>query len=329
MKKWIVGFLLLFAFIQKAWAGPPSDTCATPISNGIGCYPNLAFGEEYANDYFPTPLATCAAGGMDYSFDDAVVQIIVSVDSIYTIRTAREADVSDVLFYTISTLCDGTGYDNVFCTGEVSDATPTPPSCHTPVATAEVLSQNSVELEAGTYYVFIESNAVDLSYEGTLETCTPTQTPTDTPTQTPTQTPTETPTNTPTNTATQTPTRTPTNTPTNTPTMTPTKTPTQTPTNTATPGGSTGNKAGTATAGTVSTYVFDTSTINDFCFIYNAGNETVYLGLGEAAVVGYGIAIASGQFYMACEDGCDFPLWRGSIYAISSGGSDTLSLYVD
>lgn len=140
------------------------------------------------------------------------------------------------------------------------------------------------------------------------ETPTPTNIPTDTPTAVPaTNTPTPTvPTSTPTVTASPTAAATSTSVPTATPTA---------PCNTA--------KANTTvTVGTASTYAVAPNADRYYLSLTNGGNETVWGSLGDTAVVGTGFAIAQGATVVFAGD----TLWKGSVFLISAGGSDSVGI---
>lgn len=292
---------------------PTSTNTPTPTANdNCTAVPALTPGQcinsntsGMKNDYHP---ASC--GVENYDSADAVYKFTLGYSSAVTIIGDAEYDAN----WALSSACSSSSA-TVFCI--LQSDTEAMPSCNlvsTPHPRSWLYDQR--DLAAGTYYIWVDGlsgqvGSFSLSVDWTEDTATPT--PTNTPTV-PTGTPTST------RTPTQTPTRTPTPTITQTPTIT--STVTETPTITCTPGCESINCTGTGTVGNESTYLVAGYHRNGVR-IFNDGNETIYISENQAAVVGYGVGIATKTFWET--SGHD--VWRGDIYGISTGGSDTVSIY--
>lgn len=305
-----------------------NDNCtAVPTVASGWCINSSTIGMK--NDYVSSQFSDGHFGAAD-----ALYKIVLSVPSTLTVIGNANYDAD----WSLTNACD-TSTSSVFAVD--SSSTVATPSC-TLITTPHPRGNlyESRALAAGSYYLWIDGNgyqagAFSASVSWVTATPTPTGSHTVTPTNTAvpnTSTPTPVPpTNTPTPTDTpeceavgaDTCTPAPTNTPVpNTPTPTSTNTPTSTPTNTATPGCTSIGCQGTGTVGTQSTYLIAPAA-RSLVRIYNGGNETIYLGLGQAAVVGTGIGIPSSTAWESTGS----HVYRGAIYAISSGGSDVVAIY--
>lgn len=327
-----------FCFAQTNTPTPTNTPTNTPTANdNCTAVPTVASGWcinsstiGMKNDYVSNQFSDGHFGAAD-----ALYKIVLSVPSTLTVigNASYDAD------WSLTNACD-TSTSSVFSVD--SSSTVATPSC-TLITTPHPRGNlyESRALAAGSYYLWIDGNGYQAgSFSASVSWVTATPTPTGSHTVTPTSTAvpatsTPTPTKTPTDTPTVTPTNTPEcqatdaaetctpvpNTPTPVPaTNTPTVTPT--PTNTATPGCSAIGCQGTGTVGTQSTYLIAPAA-RSLVRIYNGGNETIYLGLGQPAVVGTGIGIPSSTAWESTGS----HVYRGAIYAISSGGSDTVAIY--
>lgn len=279
-----------------------ADGCSTPVViTPAVCYSNTTSG--YKNDYYPGCYPAPFYNGPDHCYE-----FTLTTNAVVTFIGVAEYDAD----WSIASACSATSYK--YCIPE--SETHATPTCN-PVTTPHPRGwlYDSETLSAGTYYLWVDgssgqSGVYSFSVNWTVGTSTPTVAATSTPTETAVPS-----TATPTRTSTRTSTPTITNTPTETPTIT------STPTVTVTPGCIVKGCQATGTVGTVSTYLV-ASYDRLGTRVFNSGNETIWLGLGEAAVVGKGIGVASGTAWESTGD----DRWTGTIYGISTGGSDTVGI---